>query len=145
MTPGIRLGEALRFRGHMLPGGTLYRPGDALKVETWWSVDQPIERDYSIGLYLFDSTGALITQLDGGPTGPFAPAGISQWKPGSVYRDDRELRLPWCLPTGKYQVRIAVYGWWDGVRLLPEGGAPGNMGDSLLLEYVTILSQAECR
>ncbi len=144
LTPGILMGEVVRFRGITLPAGTIYRPGDRLKVQTWWSVDQAVERDdYSIGLYLIDGAGKLIAQVDGSPTGPFTPDGIAQWEPGSVYRDDRTLRLPACLATGTYQLRTAIYGWQDGVRLLPE---EGDSRDGLLqLSAVTIVSQAECK
>jgi hypothetical protein len=138
--PGLLLGDRVRFRGYALPDGTLYRPGDRLHVQTWWSVDQTVERDdYSIGLYLLDGTGMLVSQVDSGPTGPLTPANIAQWQPDNVYRDDRGLRLPTCLPTGAYQVRMAIYGWQDGVRLLPEEG-----DGLLLLDTIHVVSEANC-
>jgi hypothetical protein len=103
-------------------------------------VDQTVERDdYSIGLYLLDGTGMLVSQVDSGPTGPLTPANIAQWQPDNVYRDDRGLRLPTCLPTGAYQVRMAIYGWQDGVRLLPEEG-----DGLLLLDTIHVVSEANC-
>jgi len=138
------LGDALRFRGHSIPTGTLYRTGDTLTVRTWWSVDAPLERDYSIGLHLIDSKGNLVAQVDSGPTGRFTPDRTSLWMPGEVYRDDRQLRIPWCLLTGSYQVRLVVYGWWDGGRLAPGDSPSHKPDDSLLLEPITVASFAEC-
>ncbi len=144
LSPGVRLGESVRFRGATLESGPLYRPGDTLSVETWWSVESQPQVDYSLGLHLVDRHGTIVAQTDSGPRGPFTPDSTSQWLPGEVYRDDRELRVPWCLPTGRYHVQLVVYTWWDGARLEPEDGRWRGPEDSLQLGTVVVGSYAGC-
>jgi len=143
LAEGVHVGETLRFRGYD-PGETLYRPGDTVAVRTWWTVDAPPDRDYSIGLHLVDAHGNLIAQNDSGPTGRLTPSSTSQWQPEGFYRDERSLRIPWCLHTGTYQLQIVVYGWWDGQRLPPEEGSWRGPDDSLLLEPIIVTSFAQC-
>jgi hypothetical protein len=144
LDPGYRVGDALRFRGTTIPTGSLYFPGDTVEVQTWWSVDERPSLDYSIGLHLVDSTGRSVLQVDSGPAGPYTPAQTSAWEPGGLYRDDRQLKLPWCFAPGDYQVRLVVYQWWDGVRLVPEASAWRGPEDSLLLGEITADSFAYC-
>ncbi len=144
LSPGVRLGDSLRFRGATLESGTLYRPGDTLALETWWSVDSALEADYSLGLHLVNRKGMTVAQADSGPLGPYTPGSTSQWQPGEVYRDDRQVRIPWCLPKGRYEVRLVVYTWWDGARLAPEEGAWRGPEDSIQLGSVVVGSYADC-
>ncbi len=141
---GVPVGETLRFRGYDPLDTLLYHPGDTVAVRTWWSVAAPLDRDYSLGLHLVDAHGNLIAQNDSGPTGRLTPSSTSQWQPEGFYRDERSLRLPWCLHTGTYQLQIVVYGWWDNQRLPIADGAWRGPDDSLLLEPITVTSFAEC-
>ena len=141
LTPGVRLGEsAIHFRGHALPSGAMLHPGDTLTVETWWSVDGAVERDYSIGLHLIDSDGRLIAQADSGPVGPYTPGATSAWQPGDIYRDDRSLTIPWCVEDKTLDLRLTVYGWWDGEMLPAENSETG----SILLDTITVGTFAHC-
>lgn len=145
LSPGYRLGDAVRFRGDTLPAGRHYMPGDTLRVQTWWAVETPPGVDYSIGLHLIGPDGALVAQADGGPSGPYTPAQTSAWQPGQVYRDDRQLHIPWCLKSGDYEVRLVVYQWWDGTKLEPEASAQPGADGSLLLDTVQIESFSYCK
>jgi mannosyltransferase len=145
LSPGYRLGDDIRFRGHTILTGQHYLPGDTLQIETWWAVDSPPPVDYSIGLHLIGPDGTLIAQADSGPTGPYIPPQTSAWQPGQVYRDDRQLHIPWCLKPGNYEVQLVVYQWWDGTKLEPETSAhPGSDASSLLLDTIQIDTFSYC-
>lgn len=141
LTPGYLLGDIVRYQGSVIVPRGPYRPGDAIQVESWWAVDEPLDRDYSLSLQLVDSLGQMIVQNDSGPLGPFTPDQTAFWEPGHPYRDDRTVVVPWGTPAGYYQLRLAVYYWEDGQRLPPEQGAPQEE-DSLLLATVQVVSWA---
>ena len=144
LTPGIRVGDTLRFRGQTIPSGFHYLPGDTLTVHTWWSADEAPPLDYSIGLHVVDSQGILVLQSDGGPQGSLVPSQTSAWEPGQPYRDDRTITLPWCMPPGYYDVRLTVYQSWDGVRLKPETSPATGPDDELDLGQIQVDSFAYC-
>ncbi len=132
-----RVGEGIRFRGAAVTPERPYRPGDTLTVESWWAVDQPPNRDYSIGLQMLDGEGRLIAQTDGGPAGPFTPPQTSAWQPGTLYRDDRALQIPYQTPMGAYKLRLVVYFWEDGLPL-PVVSPEGVEQDSLPLGAIWV-------
>ena len=121
---GFRFGDAIRFRGAQIPSGRVYRPEDVLTVRTWWSVDAPLDVDYSISVYIAGSQGELVAQHDSGPLGRFSGDRTSAWQPGQVYLDERTITIPKGWGIGVYDVRVAVYQWWDGQRLPVEEGDP---------------------
>lgn len=136
---GIRLGEtSIQFRGHVT-SDTLVYAGDTISVETWWSVDGPVDVDYSIGLHLMDANGNLVAQHDSGPVGDFTPDATSAWQPGNVYRDDRSITVPPCVGKA-LELRLVVYGWWDGKALAPEN----SDSDTLLLDEITVGTFRTC-
>jgi len=144
LSPGVAVGDALRFGGGAITSGDRYLPGDRLTVESWWTVDAALDADYSISLQVIGPDGRPVAQIDGGPTGAFTPDQTSAWQPGSIYRDDRSLTIPHCLPTGDYPVRLVVYQWWDGVRLAPEPSAWTAPEDSLDLGQIAVDSFLYC-
>ena len=56
------------------------------------------------------------------------PPETSRWQPGKLYIEERELKLPYPLTTGTYDIRLAVYQWWDSVRI----AAPGTDENTML-------------
>jgi hypothetical protein len=104
------------------------REGETIRARLWWSVDDPPPADYSIGLYLIDpGTSRIVAQYDSAPQVAPDPPETSRWQPGRYYIETRELILPYPLVTDEYQLRLAVYQWWDGVRLT----SPGADADAL--------------
>jgi hypothetical protein len=137
---GVPFANGLRFHGADVldEAGALWeaplvrREGDALTVRLWWSADAVPELDYSVGLYMLDGQGQMIAQSDSAPllTHPEgAPQETSRWQPDTWYIEARTLTLPNPTARGTYRLALAVYGWWDGVRL----SAPGVNTDGLLL------------
>lgn len=145
---GIRFDNGLRFHGVdvLSPDGRQYqrgpfitrRDGETLRFRLWWSVDAPVEADYSVGTYLrWGDGGGVADQVDGPPqtislTFPpeVPPQETSQWQPGQFYVEERELTLPTDLGARDYrfELALAVYQWWDNTRF----SAPGADADRLL-------------
>ncbi|MDW8300279.1 MAG: hypothetical protein RML95_13180, partial [Anaerolineae bacterium] len=116
----IRFGNSLKFHGADVKRTPMVHTGDVIEVTLWWSTDQPLPLDYSIGLYLIDPTGRLVAQADGSPKTQGTPEQLSAWQPNTLYLDRRSLQMPYRAPYGYYKLAIAVYQWWDGARLLPD-------------------------
>jgi len=103
-------------------------------VRIWWWAQQPPAADYSIGIYLLDSTGQLVAQSDGAINDLYyGEIQTSRMESKRIYLDERLLNLPPDVQAGTYQLYLAVYQWWDGTRLLLEDGS-----DSLYLGDVRI-------
>jgi 4-amino-4-deoxy-L-arabinose transferase-like glycosyltransferase len=104
-----------------------------IRSRLWWrSVETP-SADYSIGLYLLDSSGALVAQSDG-PINNFGTTRVltTQLVPDALYIDYRWLALP-SVPPGQYQLALAVYRWTDNVRLKLSDGTDLLMLDTIML------------
>ncbi|HLV33959.1 MAG TPA: glycosyltransferase family 39 protein [Spirillospora sp.] len=127
----VIFGETLAFRGVDLDAVT----GEAVKARLWWTVDEPVPLDYSIGLHVLDSTGRLVAQSDGPIIDLYSgqPVQSSQMQPDRIYIDARRVVLPSDLPGGNYQLALAVYQSWDGARLLLPDGT-----DYLLLDSIYV-------
>jgi len=130
---GILFENGMHFHGMDVVGESprplVRREGDSLRLRLWWSVDQPVEADYSIALHIY-RRDALAAQSDSGPQliDPTQPPQTSAWQPGQYYIEERELTLPAFTPSEVYPIYLTVYQWWDGQRI----NAPGVNADSLL-------------
>lgn len=114
------------------------RERDTLRLRLWWSADAPIDRDYSVGIFLRWRDGALITQSDSAPqviVPEGAPVETSRWQTDTIYIEERVLTLPEGLRLDTAQLLLTVYGSWDNRRI----DAPGVDDERLLqLEDVAI-------
>ena len=134
---GIPFANGLRFHGMDVldetPHPLVRREGDALRVRLWWSVDRPLEADYSVSVQLLRD-GNLVAQADGAPE-PVDGASpqTSAWESGRFYVEERVLTLPEFAAADAYELCLAVYQWWDGVRI----PAPGT-NDATLLPLRTL-------
>jgi hypothetical protein len=134
---GILFANGLRFHGIDIesnepPSVTVRRRGETVKMRLWWSVDKPVARDYSIGVYILGADGRLLTSADGAPKVPAdVPWETSRWLPGRYYIDEREITLPsdGSIVTGAYPLYMAVYQPIDNVRV----DAPGVDQNKLLV------------
>lgn len=128
-TQGIRFTNGMRFHGADMierdhagyETGPLFirREGETITLRLWWSVDEPIERDYSVGVYVLDEQDMVIAQVDSppqviDPIYPYtntAPPETSQWQPGQFYIEERQISLPYPLVSGRYPIVLALYDW----------------------------------
>lgn len=130
---GILFENGMRFHGMEVVGESprplVRREGDSVRLRLWWTVDRPVEADYSIALHIY-RRDALAAQSDSGPQliDPSLPGQTSAWQPGRYYIEERELTLPDFMPSEEYPIYLTVYQWWDGQRI----NAPGVNADSLL-------------
>jgi hypothetical protein len=152
---GILFANGMRFHGADVierdgPGyetGPLIvrREGETIKVRLWWSVDEQIPLDYSIGTYVLSPDG-IVAELDGSPQviDPIyphtnkIPAATSQWQPNQYYVQEREILLPYPLKSGRYPIEMAVYDWQTPEeRIIAQGN---DNKDLLLLKMLSIVS-----
>jgi hypothetical protein len=129
---GIVFENGMRFHGmQVLDEGGLVtttplvrRERDTMRLRLWWSADAPIDRDYSVGIFLAWRDGTLIVQNDSAPqvvVPEGAPVETSRWAQDTIYIEERTLTLPEGLRLDTAQLALTVYGWWDNRRL----DAPG--------------------
>jgi hypothetical protein len=117
---GIRFDDRLIFNGvEVADNDTILAKNDRLEVRLWWSAAAPLTADYSTSLAILDSGGRLVAQVDGAPQADQTPTQTSAWTVGTYYEDRRILQLPPDIADGEYTLVVAVYQWWDGVRLQP--------------------------
>jgi hypothetical protein len=133
----LRFGEAITLVGSDLPSGTIYYGGETLPVSLLWGTDAPLDRDYTVALYVVSADGALIAQQDAAPDYGFTPT--TAWQPGMYYRDNHAVQLPADLPPGTYEVWAAIY-WWQepGARLDVTTGDGTVIGDHAVIATVTM-------
>jgi hypothetical protein len=115
--------------------------GEQISVSTWWSVDAPLDQDYSISLQVINSVnGSLLTQIDSGPIRQYTLAQTSAWEPGKVYRDDRSVTVPFDIRGGgTYDLRVIVYQSATGNRLTATD-QDGNQVDNYLIKQFTVIT-----
>jgi hypothetical protein len=90
----------------------------------------PLERDLSLGVYLFDSSRNLVGQQDGA----VADSQTSSWAPETRFCDWRSLIMP--QTPGNYSIELAIYDPLTGTRI-PLAVNP--TGDNLVrLRSITI-------
>ncbi|GAB4574211.1 MAG: hypothetical protein Kow0077_19620 [Anaerolineae bacterium] len=122
--------ELIDTEGDPLPHAGL-RPfpiheGETIRLRLWWSSDNALSADYSIGLHLYDTENVLLVQSDSGPQVVDGPAETSQWESGRIYFEERLLKLPDSIETNHIGVKdltlyLLVYQWWDNQRFEAPG------------------------
>ncbi len=95
--------------------------GAPLHIDLFWQALQPLELDYSVGVYLIDADGTIVAQQDGPPSG--VPP-TSAWEVGTVYPARQTVNVPPDLPPGDYALEVAVYFFQTPDEPLLSGGRP---------------------
>ncbi len=136
---GVAFDNGMRFHGTdiITPDGErnthyfpVFREETDLRLHLWWSVDESPELDYSVGVYITNFDGKLDSTDDTPesvllrPGAGLAPTATSQWEPGQFYVTEHVVRVE----MGSSGVSMAVYQWWDNVRIPGETtGADGTL------------------
>ena len=123
---GILFDNGMRFHGAELigmpnPAAASFREGETARLRLWWSVDDPPELDYSVGVYLFDNHYQMRAESNSAPAAADAPPETSRWVSGRYYVEEREFTLPSQITTAVYTFYLSVYQWWDGRRVAADG------------------------
>jgi len=135
-TSGATFGEALRLVGYDIPGGTAWQAGEVLPVSLLWETVTTPARDLTVGLFLTQD-GALVAQRDSFPANHFEFT--SNWRAGSLHRDNHGLQLPDDLAPGTYELWVVLYWWEMPADRLPVVGSNGDpLGDHAVLTTITI-------
>jgi Dolichyl-phosphate-mannose-protein mannosyltransferase len=102
-----------------------FQPGEVLRLKLWWQALKPIDRDYSLGLYVLDAAGTVRAQTDAALLVGSQPT--SQWPVGGGGRySPATLALPATLPAGMYSLWAGVYYWETPTRLTVESSLSVN-------------------
>lgn len=118
-------GDAMAFWGVDIDSVS----NQSIQTRLWWRVEQTPALNYSIGLYLLDSSGVKVAQIDRNIVHYGQPLETSQLEPGRIYIDTRELPLPEGLPPGDYRLNLIVYDWQTDEHLpLPDGSLSLDIG-----------------
>lgn len=147
---GILFENGLRFHGYEVLDNLridnaqiVRREGSSLRIRLWWSVDEPLTQEYSIGIQVFDPSGSwegLYAQNDAAPQAIYLqpnlydfsspPNSMILWEQGQLYIEERIIELPYAarLQRTQFTVFLTVYQWWDGLRI----PALETNGDDLL-------------
>ncbi len=121
---GILFENGMRFHGAQLIQDdglehtpTVLREGQRIKLRLWWSIDQAVALDYSVGTYVILPGKPPLAQQDG-PKGDLvspehAPWETSRWVMGQYYIEEREIVLPYPMDTSDLSLYMAVYFYGD--------------------------------
>jgi hypothetical protein len=114
---GVAFGESVALHTAEIIGNPFaVGEGESITVRLQWSAQQALSVDYSMSVALFQND-VLVAQSDSAPSS----GNTSTWQMGNFYEDIRTLRAPEnTLYSGDLEVRVAVYQWWDGTRLVPQ-------------------------
>ena len=108
------------------------RRSDRLRVDLRWQCRQPVGREVTVFLHLYDGSGKLLAQADGPAVG--GTSRLLAWQAGDVWRDIRYLPLPAGAGSATYAVKVGLY---------PADGAPrlealASSGDRWRDDAVTV-------
>lgn len=129
---GATYGDRLRLTG-VDPFGD--EPG-ALRWIFYWQATQPLDRDYTVTVYLVRADGQVVATHNQAPSTPWLAT--AAFPVGTPLRGVTVLDLPKGLAPGEYDVRVRV---WDTREQgnLPAAGPDGAaLGESVSLGKVTI-------
>jgi hypothetical protein len=122
--PGETPATLARFGDGVMLDGLDYHvsvAGKKLSIDSTWSTTNEIPTDtYSIGMYVFDTQNQFVAQTD-----HKLPVGKFGYDTATINLDK--------LPAGAYSLRLAVYNWHSGGRLLGAWMQTGETGDNLTI------------
>jgi len=99
-------------------------------------------QDYTVFVHLVDKEGVVWAQSDSPPVKGLFPT--SRWRETEiVIPSRRDIRLPDTLPSGRYRLEAGMYllATLERLPVLNEKGE--SVGDSVILDYIKVLSGEE--
>ena len=138
----VTFGDQFRLVGYSPLEGRLDACG-TVTVRSFWETDRDdlidgysatmtLDRITGLGVWDYETVARADSQLSLTPTG--------SWQPGESYLDERRLEVPCELLPGDYALRLGVYDYRDGVRLIParDGEASPAAVDLAEIETITV-------
>ncbi|MGC8878159.1 MAG: ArnT family glycosyltransferase [Anaerolineae bacterium] len=86
-----------------------------LRVTAFWQATQPLRRDLTVFVHLYDASGRLVASHDGRPVHGYLPT--TRWPVGAIVPDRHDFPLPQDLSAGDYILATGLYDPVSGVRL----------------------------
>jgi 4-amino-4-deoxy-L-arabinose transferase-like glycosyltransferase len=130
------LGEGVTLWGYDLEAQDA-RAGSKVRVVLYWRAEREMEEDYTVFVHLVDGEGGIWGQQDNEPEGGFYRT--SFWNPGEVVSDQYEFVVAADAPPADYRVEVGMYLLDTGQRLPVTGEGGEDVGDSILLDSVTVV------
>jgi len=97
----VTYGDQMRLLGYELEGDE-FKPGEFVYATLYWQGLAPMDRDYSVSLFLLTPSGDLLGQEDSYPGLGSYPT--SEWKPGDTAADRTWVRI-------RPRVKAPTIGW----------------------------------
>lgn len=88
-------------------GATAQRDASYFPLTMYWQTDRQLTEDYIFRVQIKDQSGKVIVDDAQGFLNGYGHA--SEWHPGTIYIDYRDLRLPGGLSPGNYTVTLQAY------------------------------------
>ena len=125
----------------VLAGYTLDRrvvqPGETVRLRLYWRALVPMETDYRIFAHVLGVENQVWANSDSYPAGGSAPT--SQWEPGQIVEDVRDLTIGLTTPPDFYDIEVGMY--VPGQGRLPVIAEDGHWLDKrLLLSKIRVVS-----
>ncbi|MFN2169231.1 MAG: glycosyltransferase family 39 protein, partial [Anaerolineae bacterium] len=106
----VRYDTSLRLEGYRLVSRA--RSGEALHVQLYWGIDEPIPFQASASLRLVDGEGRLWGSGEQCPYNGLYP--MWQWGPGLLLQDEHQLNIDAGTPPGLYSLELVLLDRPDG-------------------------------
>lgn len=137
--PADRAGQVAAVFGReiALLGYTRQTDDRGIGVRLYWQAHAAPATDYTLFLHLVDAAGQIVAQHDGPPAGAAAPTG--GWPRDFTFAADVTIARPaGGLPPGVYRLVAGLYDPVTLARLTAVDGGGQTLGDSILLEQITV-------
>jgi hypothetical protein len=106
--PGATFGGgAIRYLGYEVTPAQPY-PGGVMRLTHYWQVIRPLDADWTIFVH-FELAGTSGVAINGDHVAVQGAYPTSQWKAGSLFRDDEGIRLPPQLPAQPLDMYVGLY------------------------------------
>ena len=133
----INFGDALSLTGYRLDQGVA---PDEFQISLRWQALQPIAKDYTFTIQLFDQDQNLIAQVDKPPFGGAYPT--TAWPIQEPIFDTYDLQLPEGIADSVYQLAVGVYDFETLERLSVSQADRRIVDNNLVVLYEISLNSA---
>jgi tetratricopeptide (TPR) repeat protein len=132
------LGEVIAFLGYNVRP-TSVEAGETVQITLWWEAMAQMDEDYTVFVHVVGLDERIWAQQDRllQHRGYYT---TSAWEVGETVREWHELQLPADTPPGEYTVKVGIYYWETGDRLVvwdESGQRVAN--DTIQLQAVTVI------
>ena len=134
----VNFGDQFALVGYTLDR-RVARPGDTIRLTLYWQASVPIEMDYKCFVNVLGIENQVWARSDSQLAD--GTALTSQWEPGRIVEDVRDLTVGLTTPPDFYDVEVGLYAPGIGGDRLPVIAEDGNwLGNRVLLGKIRVVS-----